>query len=137
MGLGVIWRKALVALLLVPVALVAGYSGFLWASYISETTSSGSAYGFSIDSSKAQSAAALEAFRQAHPEAAVYVSYGQRAGDNFTVAASEAKLHLLQPHDQWNILLSGPGEFGNSVRLTFKDDRLAEIYRHREYFELP
>ncbi len=131
------WRKAIAAFLLLPVALVAGYVGFLWASYISETTSSGSAYGFRIDSSKAHSAAALTSFRQAHQKAAVYVSYGPRAGDHFTVPASEAQLHALQPHDQWDILLNGPGEFRNLIRLTFKEDRLVDIYRHRQYFELP
>ena len=128
------WRKAIALFLLVPVA---GCVGFLWASYISETTSSGSAYGFSIDSSKAESAAALSDFRRAHPKAVVYVSSGPRAGDHFTALASEDQLHLLQPHHQWDILLNGPGEFRNVVRLTFKEDRLVDIYRHRQYFELP
>jgi hypothetical protein len=118
-------------------ALVAGYISFLWASYISETTSSGSAYGFTVGSSKFQSAAALTDFRQTHPKASVYVSYGSRVGDHFTVPASETQLNALRPHDQWDILLNGPGEFNDSVRLTFNEGRLVDIYRHRQYFELP
>ncbi|MBD9468765.1 hypothetical protein [Pseudoxanthomonas sp. PXM01] len=131
------WRNAIASFLLIPVVLVAGYIFFLWASYTSETTSSGSAYGFSIDSSKAESAAALENFRQTHPKAVVHVRSGHRAGDHFSVSASQDQLHLLKPHDQWDILLNGAGEFSNSVRLTFKGDRLVAIYRHRQYFELP
>ena len=131
------WRKAVAVALLSPVVIVALYVGFLAASYISKDVHSGSAYGFQIGHTKAQVANSLDAFRRKHPEAAVYVSYGQRAGDNFTVPASEAQLPRLRPHDQWDVLLAGPGEFNNSVRLTFKMGRLVEIYRHRQYFELP
>ena len=131
------WRKAIAIVLLTPVALVALYVGLLAASYRSKSVSSGSAYGFQIGDSKAQVASSLDAFRRDYPEATVYVSYGPRAGDHFTVPASETQLTRLRPHDQWDVLLAGPGEFNNSVRLTFKMDRLATIYRHRQYFELP
>ena len=131
------WRKCLAVLLATPVLLVAGYIAFLWVSYISETTSSGSAYGFSVGSTKAESAAAFTRFRQQHPEAVVYVSYGHRAGDHFTVPASVTQRDLLVPHDQWNILIDGHKQFWNVVRLNFEGDTLVSIYRHRQYFELP
>jgi hypothetical protein len=131
------WRKTLAVAVAAPILLVGSYVGFLWATYISETTTSGAAYGFTIGSNKAQSAAAMAALRREHPKAAVYVSYGRRAGDHFTVPASMAQLNALAPHDRWKILLHGPSQFHDSIRLTFQGDTLVSIYRHRQHFELP
>lgn len=46
------------------------------------------------------------------------------------------ELERLAPHDFWIVQLDGPGEFSNTVRLKFRNGRLVEIYRHRQYFEL-
>ncbi|MEG3193868.1 hypothetical protein SNE32_16735, partial [Lysobacter sp. D1-1-M9] len=121
----------------VPVVVIGGYIGVLWASYKSETITSGSAYGFSIGSTMVESAAALTDVHQAHSQAVVYVSYGPSAGDHFTVPADATHLHALRPHEQWDVLLDCDGEFSNTVRLTSEEGRLASIYRHRQYFELP
>lgn len=130
-------RKVIAIVLLIPATLVAIYVVFLAASYISKDVRSGSAYGFQIGQSKAQVAGSLDAVRREYPAAEVYVTYGPRVGDNFTAPASGAQLTRLQPHDQWKVLLDGPEEFDNVVRLTFVGDRLVGIYRHRQYFELP
>lgn len=106
-------------------------------SYKSEAVTYGTAYGFTIGETKAESATSLGSLRRANPEAVVYVTYGPRAGDNFTVPAEAARLEALRPHQQWDILLEGDGAYWNKVRLTFEEDRLVRIYRHRQYFELP
>ena len=131
------WRKALAIAIATPALIVGSYVGYLWASYISESTTSGSAHGFTIGSTKAEAVSALSGLQQKYPETAVDVTYGRRAGDHFTVAASAAELAKLARHNQWDIFLDGQGEFGNSIRLTFQDESLAIIYRHRQYFELP
>lgn len=131
------WHKALLAAALAPVVAIGGLIAFLAATYIDDTKSSGSAYGYTIGSSKPQTLEAILHQRDRHPSIAVYVSYGPRAGDSFTLGSSDMNLDKLAPHDQWDVLLRGPGEYFDSVRLTFRDGRLVGIYRHRQYFELP
>ena len=131
------WRKAILAVILTSMVAIGGYVAFLAATYVDETATSGTAYGFSIGSSKGQALAAVLRQQDKHPSVATYVKYGRRAGDNFTLSSSEMNLGTLGQHDRWDVLLDGPGEFSNSVRLTFHDDRLVEIHRHRQYFELP
>lgn len=130
-------HKIVLAAALAPVLAIGGVIAYLSATYIDETEASGSAYGFTIGSSKPQTIEAILRQRHRHPSIAVYVSYGPKAGDTFTLGSSDMNLDRLGPHDQWDVLLRGPGEYFDSVRLMFRDGRLVEIYRHRQYFELP
>jgi hypothetical protein len=131
------WHKFLLAAVLVPTIIVVGYISYLYATYIDETVVSGSAYGFSIGSSKQQAIEHAAALRKDHPNAVIYVDFGPRAGDRFTIAPTADQIDTLEPHDLWSFQLDGPTEFFNTVRLTFHDDRLIEIHRHRKNFELP
>ncbi len=131
-----LWQKMMAVAVLIPFLGVSGYATYLWATYIDETTVSGSAQGFTIGTSKQQVLASVRHLTS-YPHAVVYVSYGHRAGDNFTVDPVSADLDLLREHDQWRVLLDGEGEFFNSVRLSFRDGELVEIHRHRQRFELP
>lgn len=130
------WKRVLALAVLAPILAFAGYVGYLWATYLDETVVSGTAYGFTIGASKQEALAAARSFND-HPHAVVYVSYGARAGDHFSIAPSQARIEQLQAHDQWDVLLDGADSFFNSVRLTFHDGRVVEIHRHRQYFELP
>ena len=132
-----VWRKALLAVVLVPAVTIGGYIAYLAATYIDQTVTSGSAYGFNIGSSKIQAIEAIRHQRASYPRSAVYVSYGPRAGDTFTLSASDLKPEKLDSHDQWTVLLDGPGEFFNTMRLTFQEGHLVEVHRHRQHFELP
>lgn len=131
-----LWKKTLAVAVLVPILVVSGYVIYLWATYIDEATVTGSAHGFTIGTSKRE---ALDSVRRLgnYPHAVVYVSYGPRAGDHFTVDPASAHVEQLQEHEIWKVLLEGKGKFFNSVRLTFRDGELVEIYRHRQHFELP
>ena len=131
------WHKALLAIVLVPAAIIVGYIAYLAATYIDETATSGSAYGFNIGSSKIQAIESMQRQRASYPSTALYVSYGPRAGDNFTLSISDVEPEKLDSHDQWKILLDGPGEFLNTIRLIFREGHLVEIHRHRQHFELP
>ena len=131
------WHKLLLAAVLTPVLITGGYVGYLAATYMDETVTSGSAHEFSIGSSKQQALAQASALRDAHPNAVIYVDSGPRAGDRFTVPPAVDSIEKLRAHDQWSYQLDGPTEFVNTIRLKFIDDRLVEIHRHRKYFELP
>jgi hypothetical protein len=131
-----LWQKTLAIAVLVPAMVLAGYVTYLWATYIDETSVSGSAYGFTIGTSKQEALASVRRLTS-YPHAVVHVSYGPRAGDHFSVAPVPANLDRLQEHDQWKVLLDGKDGFSNSVRLTFRDGELVEIYRHRKHFDLP
>lgn len=130
------WKRILVIAMLAPLLAVAGYTGYLWATYLDETVVSGTAYGFTIGASRQEVLAAARSLND-HPRAVVYISYGPRTGDHFSIAPSQVRIEQLQAHDQWDVLLDGSDKFFNSVRLTFNDDRLVEIHRHRQRFEIP
>ena len=129
--------KILLAAVLTPTLVLGGYTGYLAATYINQTVVSGSAYGFSIGSSKQHVIQQASALREAHPNAVISVDFGPRAGDRFTLAPTTDQIDRLMPHDQWNLQLDGPTEFFNTIRLTFQDGTLVEIHRHRKYLELP
>lgn len=131
------WRKFLLAAVLIPPLMVGGYVAFLAATYIDETVVSGSAYGFSIGSSKQQALEQASSLRNDYPDAVIYVFFGPRAGDRFHVAPVVDHLDRLEAHDRWNLQLEGPSEYRNGVSLRFVDDGLVEIHRYRQYFEGP
>ncbi len=131
-----LWQKLLLTTVAVPLLVVAGYVCYLAATYLDETVTSGSAYGFDIGASK-QETLASSARLNIYPNAVIYVSYGPRAGDHFSVEPGAVRPSQLQAHDQWDVLLDGNDEFFNTVRLIFHNGRLVEIYRHRKNFELP
>lgn len=131
-----LWKRILIIAVLAPILAVAGYAGYLWATYLDETVVSGTAYGFTIGASMEEALGAARNLRD-HPHAVVYVSHGQRAGDRSTIAPAQARIDQLQMYDQWDVLLDGADNFFNSIRLTFRDGKLVEIHRHRQYFEFP
>lgn len=130
------WRRVLALAVLAPILAFAGYAAYLWATHLDETVVSGTVYGFTIGASKQEALAAARILND-HPHAVVYISYGPRAGDHFSIAPSQVRIEQLQAHDQWDVLLDGAGKFFNSVRLTFNDGRLVEIHRYRQRFEMP
>ncbi len=131
-----LWKKILIFSILAPIFVVAGNVIYFWATYIDETATSGTAYGFAIGSSKQDALASIRRLDK-HPNAVIYVTYGSRAEDFFTVSPLPAHIEQLRQYDQWDVLLDGDGKFFNLVRLTFREGGLAEVYRHRQYFELP
>ena len=127
----------IVALFCLLAAVVVGQAVYYWSTYIDETVYSGSAYGFEIGWSKEQVVRGFARVRTEHPYTHVYVSYGDRAGDNFSIPASDMSIGVLQTHDHWELLLDAKWEFWNSIDLYFQNGVLIQIYRHRQYFELP
>jgi len=129
-------KRILAVAVLAPFLAIAGYASFIWATYLGETVVSGAAYGFTIGASMEEALGTARNLLD-HPQAVVYVSYGQRAGDHFTIAPAKAKIGQLRADDQWEVLLDGRDRFFSSFQLSFRDGKLVEIHGRRQYFELP
>ena len=129
--------KVIAVLILIPALLIGGLVFYWWVTYIDESVTSGSAYGFTIGHSKQVVAQQFPSITEDHPKLHVYVSYGRRAGDNFSIPANGQAISKLMQHDKWDLLLNGQWEFFDSIDLYFENDKLVKIYRHRQNFELP
>ncbi len=129
--------KTFLALVLLPFFAVALYVLFLWATYIDDTVTQGSKYGFTIGSTEQKTYEDILSAQDQYPELMLYISYGSRAGDNMTVEPTRDNFNTALKSNHWELLLDGKGEFFNIIRLRIDSNELTEIYRHRKYFELP
>ncbi|MBQ0711675.1 MAG: hypothetical protein KBT53_01810 [Porticoccus sp.] len=129
--------KVLFIIVFIPILFVGGYVTYWWLSYIDEDVVTGSAYGFTIGDTKNEVIADFQSLRAKYSDAHVYVGYGNRAGDNFSVPANLKSQSKIYEYDKWDVLLDGQYEFFNSVDLKFENGVLIEIHRHRQNFELP
>jgi len=129
--------KIIGTVILVPALLISGLVTYYWLTYIDEDITAGNAYGFTIGVSKLESVKGFGALLTEYPNLHVYVSYGQRAGDNFSIPALPETISKLNIHDRWDLLLDGESEFFNSIDLYFESNQLVKIHRHRQYLELP
>ena len=129
--------KVLAILISVLLLFLFGLFAYSWFTYIDETVTEGHAYSFTIGSSKLDTVEDFEKLLKKYPEMHVYVSYGQRAGDYFSIPARSDLINKLSGHHEWELLLDGQNEYSNSINLYFVNDRLVKVYRHRQNFELP
>ena len=113
------------------------YLLFLWTTYINDEVTEGRKYGFVIGATKDAAFERAVAESQLNPQMYIYINYGPRAGDVIQVKLSSLSASDVAAHDRWLLLYDGRDRFSNSLRLTFKNGKLSEIYRHRQYFELP
>jgi len=135
-------------LLLIVIAIVAIYGFYLWNTYIDESTVQGSAYGFAIGETKE------EVYKKA-PSLLFKLSSNNMfftmvkvdSGSQEILATrldfpilTQTLLHEVgyerfKLKNTWEFYFEG--SFSDSLRLKFCDEILCEIYRHRQYFELP
>ena len=127
----------LLALLLIPIVVLALYLAFLWITYIDETVIVGEKYGFSIGSSKDETYEDVLLQQKSFPDLHIYIISGSRAGDYFEVSPNSISLEELKDYEDWTLLYDGEGEYFNVLKLKFDNTKLTRIYRHRKYFELP
>lgn len=113
------------------------YFLFLWVTYIDETVAQGTKYGFTVGASVEKTYEDILLVKKKHPELMIYISYGNRAGDNMTVPPTKDNFDIALKSSHWELLLDGEGEFFNIIRLSAEGNTVTEIYRHRKYFELP
>lgn len=142
-------RKAILLTIVVVVVLPVLALIFLWASYVSDLTDNGSAYGLSIGDSKTQTFQKLEhAFNDLGSESEnvlMAVTADDAAADKrgvypgatilIGVTSDQASFQLLSMREQW-IFYFDESRY-HFLRLSFCEEKLCRIYRHRQYFELP
>lgn len=144
------WLLILVSCVIAGIVLpVAIWVGYLYATYISDDVTVGDAYGFSIGDSKQE---AYEKVRRAiaeiHPEdrrVFIEVKVSNEAAEFLATNPDYPVMVEIYLHDigferfasmdRWEFYLSA--KRFDSLTLTFCDDRLCSIYRHRKNFELP
>ncbi|WP_339674173.1 hypothetical protein [Dasania marina] len=125
------------------------YPIYLWLTYIDETTSSGSAYGLEIGSSKQDVYKSLSRIlgQLKRSDESVFIEIkvtDDTARDlatnpDFNVMVEpqfhEIGFSTFEKKDTWTFYINT--SYFNSLKLKFCNDKLCEIYRHRKYFELP
>jgi hypothetical protein len=126
------WLKRVGLLLLL--APLAGL-GYLYLTYIDESHYSGTLYGFTIGMAREQ---VFDAASRSEHRDSLYVSYafnGYGAEPFHRLRFVRSELEPLLKRDYWSFYLEDSAF--NSIKLRFRSDRLYEIHRHRQRFELP
>lgn len=132
-------KKRPVFVIGVPLGLLAivvfGYGVYLASTYIDETITTGTAYGFSIGDDKT---VAFDKAKTSYLSSEVYILYpldknGYGPHERMTFTADDFK--LVRDRDRWKLFFDKG--FFNSIELTFDQGKLVKVYRHRKNFELP
>jgi hypothetical protein len=129
--------KFLKILIFVLVSILALYVAFLWITYIDNTTTSGSKYGFTIGTSKEEVYDQIILQQQPYPDLYFYVRTGKQSKDLIEAPVKSVPLARIKNYERWELQFDGKHEYFNVLKLTFVENRLIEIHRHRKYFELP
>lgn len=129
--------KFLKTLIFVSISILALYVSFLWITYIDDTTSSGSKYGFTIGANKEEVYDQIILQQQSYPDLYFYIRSGKQAKDFIEAPVKSVPLGRIKNYTSWGLQFDGKHEYFNVLKLTFAEKRLTEIHRHRKYFELP
>jgi hypothetical protein len=128
-------KRILLILLAILILTISSYLGYLTLTYIDRQIEEGSAYGFQIGDSK------LITYQKAKKVFAgkkIFILYPldkNEFGPHKEFNFSDDKYVLIADRERWEFLF-GEG-YWDFLELTFQDDELKTIYRHRQKFELP
>ena len=125
-------KKTVFWICTIIVMVIAAYAFFMWASYIDESITEGPGYGFNIGSSKEE---ILKIADDLYRDKQITLGYNIYDIDDPRNKPLNLKkdITLFFDKDDWRFY------FGhrNFIALYFENNSLIEIYRHRQYFELP
>jgi hypothetical protein len=119
------------------VLIVGGYIGYLYATTIHDVVKEGEKYGFHIGMTKDEVWEQLPKMSEQAPIGYVF-TYGQSARLEYGPLKFDAefKQRLFQ-EERWSLYYDEEYKWWDSIDLTFQNDILVEMYRHRQYWELP
>jgi hypothetical protein len=119
------------------IIIIAVYVLFLWASTIHDSVTEGSKYGLTIGDTKQQTYLRILELKKEYPLQVIYtyVPSQTRVQDEHIKLSYD--FEELKLYKQWRVYFKGDGEYSNSIRLNFDNDKLINFYRHRQYYELP
>jgi hypothetical protein len=113
---------------------VGGYIGYLYATTIHDSVTEGDKYGFHIGMTKDEVWEQLPEMGENAPIGYVIsrpsLEYGPIKFD------AEFKQRMLQ-EERWRLYYDEEWKWADSIALVFQNNRLIEMYRHRQYWELP
>ncbi|MBL4798269.1 MAG: hypothetical protein JKY50_12710 [Oleispira sp.] len=113
---------------------IVGYVLFLWASTIHDSVNEGSKYGFTIGNSQYQTYLNVMELKDDYPNLVIYTYVPSTSGGNEIHLKLEHDFKIIKIHEQWRVYFKGDGEYSNSIRLNFINDKLNYFYRHRQYY---
>lgn len=122
-------------IVIIAICAVLGYIVYLWATYIDETITSGEGYGLKIGDTKEQ---VYRKARGLFKDKKVYFLHPmdkQNYGPHKELKYSSEDYEIIKDRSKWDFYFTE--DFFDSIKLTFKDNYLIEIHRHRKKFELP
>jgi hypothetical protein len=143
-----LWKSLAAALVLIVV--IGGvYIAYLWATYLDEVTDAGEAYGLVIGESQRQTFDKLQvAFDKiGFDDGDVFIEVQADAAVAQKLDITQGRRVMVQPDlsvdgfsaistdDRWTFY--NEKNYQDFLRLSFCDDALCRIYRHRKHFELP
>ncbi len=117
------------------IAVIILYFMFLKVTYIDDTVDSGEAYGFRIGDDKENS---YKKARQIFADKKVYILYPlglNKHGPHKRFLFLGNEYQMIEARKVWEIYFNEG--FFDFIKLTFENDALTSIYRHRKNFELP
>ncbi len=111
------------------------YAGYLIATYIDETITSGEGYGFKIGETKEQ---VYHKVGELFKDKQVYILHPlgkQNHGPHKELRHTSEEYEIIKVRDRWDFYFTE--DYFDTIKFTFEDDHLVRIHRHRKYFELP
>jgi len=115
--------------------LIGGYVGYLWITYIDDTITVGSGYGFEIGSDKEEVFVTL---KELYADKKISVEYEYNPYDQsqskFPQLDFVKDRPLFYSKNLWTFYFN---HIDNILEFRFENGKLIEIYRHRQFFELP
>lgn len=123
-----------IVIVLLFIALVVYFS----ATYIDDTVTEDKGYGFSIGEDKLTAFTYITNKNVSNTVDVVYaIQVGEKPQNFSVVNIQQDTFHHINNFNTWNLLLNKERNFLNTIRLTFKENELIEIYRHKQWLELP
>jgi hypothetical protein len=135
--------------ILVILTIILIYPAYLWVTYIDESITDGTAYGFKIGTDKETVYKSLPLLlnKLKGNQESVFIQI--KSTDEFAQALAtkpdfdvmieplfhDVKYALFTKNETWSFYINA--SFFNSITLKFCENKLCEIRRHRKYFELP
>jgi hypothetical protein len=114
---------------------IISYATYCWFTYIDETVIEGNAYGLNIGDTKLES---FEKTKCIYQNKEIYILYPLDKNDygpHRKLTFQIEDYQIIKDIDEWTFCFDKG--FFNSLKLTFKNGKLVNIYRHRQNFELP
>lgn len=127
--------KVIFALIATVIFSFLGIIIYFYTTYIDEIIENGCKYGFCIGDAKENTFANVKKVYFNQEISILYPIDARGLGPLKKYDPAEDGYELISNRKSWKFYYKG--NFFNFIELKFSNDKLTEIYRHRQYYELP